>query len=372
MRLGLKAWWPLVLGLALVFTAGRVLADTEFPIIGGSGNDGFEDRCPGGEFLLGFNAQMGASMNMVQIVCTAVQHTTNPGQNVAVGQIYDGPLRGGRPGGGPVNPVCPNGEVLTGMLPDLTASGGTIKDVRLWCGDGSGKHDWIAPLFSPYDNPYANHYDGNAPPTAMWCPTGEAGIGVRGREGLDINAISLICGAFSAAPAPAPASSAPSGVGLMPSNGDILNSMMTGRPPPPPTTTAHVASNSGEPIKTTGRAAGSPPPPDTRPVSLFNGFWNVTSSQGGSFTLDVLLVAGTNMGVAITGSDASQKGDGHGHQIDVTHAEWTFAQPALGRGGAIDVTVTGDGSTFTGLGQATGGGAITWAGTKTTAPAAAH
>jgi hypothetical protein len=133
-----------------------------------------------------------------------------------------------------------------------------------------------------------------------------------------------------------------------------------------------VDGKSALPIKVTGRAAGSAPPPDTRPASLFDGTWNVTSSQGGSFTINVLLVNSTRMGVAISGSDASQKGDGSGRQIDTTHAEWNFTQPALGRGGTIDVTVTGNGSTFTGLGQATGGGAITWTGIKTTPPQPAH
>jgi len=133
-----------------------------------------------------------------------------------------------------------------------------------------------------------------------------------------------------------------------------------------------VDGKSALPIKVTGRAAGAPPPPDTRPPSLFNGTWTVTSSQGGSFTLGALLVNASNMGIALSSSDGSQKGDGSGRQIDATHAEWKFTQPGLGRGGTIDITLTGNGSTFTGLGQATGGGAITWTGTKTTPPQPAH
>jgi len=336
MLLELKAWRRLILGLALALAASMAFADTEFPIIGGAGNDGFEDRCPGGEYLLGFNAQMGASMNMVQIVCTAVQTTAIPGQDTRIGQLYDGPLRGGRDGGGPVVAFCDNGQVLTGMLPDMTASGGLIKDVRLWCGDGFGNHVWHAALMSPNDNPYVDQYHGKAPPTVMWCPTGEAGIGVRGREGLDVNAISLICGSFTA--------TAP---------------------------TVHVASNTGEPIKTTGRAAGSPPPLDTRPASLFTGDWTVTSAAMGTFDLNMLQITNPIIGAVGKDGAAADELDGHAQRHDANHATLTFTQTGLGRGGSVDITISADGDSFVGLGSLSTGQAITWQGARKPPPSAA-
>jgi hypothetical protein len=129
-----------------------------------------------------------------------------------------------------------------------------------------------------------------------------------------------------------------------------------------------IDGQSTKPIHVTGRAPGETPAPVTWPSSLFNGDWKVTSSQGGDFTLSLKLIQGSLMGAVIAGSDASQKGTGHGKQLDVTHAEVVFTQPGVSRGGTIDLTLTGDGSHFTGLGQGTAGGAITWTGTKIPAP----
>jgi hypothetical protein len=50
----------LFVGLIAMVLAGSAQAETDFPVIGGSGNGSFEDRCPPGQYLTGIKGRAGA------------------------------------------------------------------------------------------------------------------------------------------------------------------------------------------------------------------------------------------------------------------------------------------------------------------------
>jgi len=315
-------------------------------VIGGNGGGQFQLRCPAGEnYLAGLEVTTDERVSTVKLICG-----TRQGEAL-VSPVRVGPDQG-TVSGNRTSAICPIGGTVNDISVGADGNSGGIIGVwsiSLRCGNAHGQLGIGNPTYITLAG-FQQEGGLMSGPTETYgedeCPPTYVAKGVWGRSGLFIDAIGLICDWVPADP-----------------------------PPPPP---VHVAANAGEPIKITGRVAGQAPGPGP-PPSLFSNSWRVTPNQGGPFTLDLMLVNGTaatggNMGGAIVASDnPSDKGDMHGRQIDVTHAQLTFTQPANNRSGVIDLTVTGDGSTFTGLGQTADGKALTWQGTKTDPPPpAAH
>jgi hypothetical protein len=327
------------------------LAETDFPVIGGPGNGPFEDRCPPGEYLQGFTGFAGAWVNQIQIVCVRLGRSSATMQVGYVSQPYKGPPRGEFGEAAAVTVLCTRGQVITGIKPLMTDGNRQVKFIAMSCGDGEGKYDG-RPLFSgPNSNPAKDINLGPDRPQMQWCPAGEAGVGVRGRYGVDLNAISLICFKFDT---PETLTAAPSGFDSHLSGADAMfPGSLSARVAPPP------VSNAGQPIKVTG-AAGAPP----RPSSGFDGNWSVTSNLG-NFEIDLLLVNGQKMGAELKGNPGLNAG-AHGLQVDATHAQLTLNTNPQNHTGSLDLTLSSDGNLLAGTGTLSGF-AVTLQGTRMTA-----
>ena len=135
----------LVAGLAAMF-AGPAQAETNFPVIGGSGNGSFEDRCPAGQYLIGIRGHAGAWTDEVQIVCERI-YQPNPGDsplmsrnNLQLHNLYFGAPRGGG-GGGPISAFCPQSEVV-GLFPYMTDGNRQVKAFTLTCSAKNGSPEF--------------------------------------------------------------------------------------------------------------------------------------------------------------------------------------------------------------------------------------
>jgi hypothetical protein len=337
-------------GLMATLAASAATAETDFPVIGGPGNGPFEDRCPPGQYLQGFRGFAGLWVNQIQIVCVKVVRPSTTMQDGYMGKPYEGPPRGDF-GGGAVMVLCTRGQVITGILPVMTDGNRQVKFMALSCGDGEGKHDG-RPLFIGQNSDGSKDVNlGPDHPQKQWCPDGEAGVGVRGRYGMDLNAISLICFNFDT---PETLTAPQPGVDdqIFKAAQAMLPGDATARVSPPP------VSNAGMPIKVTGAGAATPP------TSGFDGNWSVTSNLG-NFEIDLLLVNGGKMGAELKGNPGLNAG-AHGLQVDATHAQLTLNTNPQNHTGSLNLTLSSDGNSLAGTGTLSGF-AVTLQGTRMTA-----
>ena len=114
------------------------------------------------------------------------------------------------------------------------------------------------------------------------------------------------------------------------------------------------------PIKVTGAGSGA----NQFPASSFPGDWTVTSSNMGSFELDMVQLSGSALFGDITNGSTVDKGTVRGIQSDAQHAQLTLKQPGLNRTGTINITVISDGNSFIASGTLSNGQTFTWQGTK--------
>jgi len=115
------------------------------------------------------------------------------------------------------------------------------------------------------------------------------------------------------------------------------------------------------PIKVTGVQSGGA---NRFPASPFPGGWAVTSSNMGSFELDMVQLTASGLFGEITNGSTLDKGTVRGTQSDSQHAQLTLKQPGLNRTGTINITVSSDGNSFTASGTLSNGQSFTWQGTK--------
>jgi len=328
----------LVVGLAAIF-AGPAQAETNFPVIGGSGNGSFEDRCPTGQYLMGIKGHAGAWTDEVQIVCQRIYGVPDQGDPSRMDRyyfdlhnLYLGAPRGGG-GGGLTSAFCPQSEVI-GLFPYMTDGNRQVKAFTLTC-NGKNGHAEFYVQFNVSRNTVSSNYNFHSDaPGRQRCPTGEVGVGVRGRYGQDVNAISLICDVFNVPP--------------------ITNAVLH------PNQSTPSPARSNLPIKVTGVQSGGA---NRFPASLFPGNWAVTSNMG-SFELDMVQLTASALFGEIANGNAVDKGTLRGTQSDSMHAQLTLKQPGRNRSGTISITVSSDGNSFTGSGTLSDGQPITWQGTK--------
>jgi hypothetical protein len=115
------------------------------------------------------------------------------------------------------------------------------------------------------------------------------------------------------------------------------------------------------PIKVTGAGSGGA---NRFPASSFPGDWTVTSSNMGSFELDMVQLTGSALFGEITNGSTLDKGTVRGTQSDSSHAQLTLKQPGLNRTGTVNITVISDGNSFIASGTLSNGQTFTWQGTK--------
>jgi hypothetical protein len=176
----------------------HAFAVTEFPPWGGPGGSPFHEVCPPGQYIVGARWRSGSWLDQISITCAPVDATG------LTGTQWHGSTFGGG-GGDPDEKSCPPGSIIRAGMPGKypkndynyarfidvscyrttssyapTSSGGAFTaGFRL----GS---NW--PAF-PGESVF-----GDVP---NYCPTGEAVIGIQGRAGLYVDAVALICGAFT-------------------------------------------------------------------------------------------------------------------------------------------------------------------------------
>ncbi len=320
-----------IIGVAAVLVAAPALAETNFPVIGGSGNGSFEDRCPAQQYLIAVQGRAGAWTDQVQIVCEPFwgnPSATRPGKIdwyfPGRDDRYFGPGRGGD-GGGVTNAHCDDEGTVIGLMAYMTDANRQVKFFDLSCKDWNDGNVTKVRFNLSSDGFKANLNERPDAPVFQGCPTGEVGIGIRGRYGQAVNAISLICGSFVTPPRPT----------------TVTNSAAPVPPPAPPS----------KPIKITGASNGGQPTP--WPTSPFNGTWTVTADHG-PFELQLMLVRGATMGGVISDGSPAEEGGLRGVVVDATHAQFIIAKDGHGRSGTLNVTLSSDGNSFTADGVLSG------------------
>jgi hypothetical protein len=193
----LRKLWLLV-GLTAALSAAQVLAETDWDPVGGPGNASFEDRCPAGQWLVSIRGRAGLWVNQVQIGCRPVTRSGVLGQANYVrlgGSIWYGPARGGG-GGGPTEASCYG--VIRGIWPHMEPANRQVKYIDMWCLNPTGRPAGGTATFNTFTDPGKDVNGGANQPIQEFCPPQDAAVGLRGRYGADVNAISLICVPFDA------------------------------------------------------------------------------------------------------------------------------------------------------------------------------
>jgi hypothetical protein len=155
------------------------VAGREFPPFGASGDAGFRDVCPPRQYLVGLRVRSGAWVDQMSITCAPLD------ADGTLGDLFQGPSRGGDTGGGPVVKTCNNG-IVTGMGLHMTAGNRQVREFVLNC------------ISAATYNNQGTISIGNSvaafPSIRQTCPSTEAAIGIQGRYGRHVNAVGLICG----------------------------------------------------------------------------------------------------------------------------------------------------------------------------------
>ena len=201
-RSGTHVQFMLILPLyLLVMVAGMssTVMATDLPIRGGNGGIEFTDTCPAGFYLVGFDGRNGAWIDQLATICApwlANQRT--------FGQVVTGSPHGTSQGGIFNRRICPTNRAISGLyiFP-------TIKDNRhepQFLGTVGVSCDNVAPPFLKLSTQMKGGFSfgcvgrpecGKGIVRETWtdhCPEGEIAVGIRGRAGLFLDALGLVCG----------------------------------------------------------------------------------------------------------------------------------------------------------------------------------
>jgi hypothetical protein len=181
----------------------------EFAPVGGSGDFSARDMCPDGQYLIGMKIRSGAWMDQISITCGPVK------PDGTIGAQWRGPVRGGN-GGGPSEGTCAASRIVSGLGLLFTEGNRQVLTIDLSCRSTTGpsrsnfRLGQEPPGFSRF------------PTEIQTCPDGEAATGIQGRYGQHVNALGLICGAFTQVVPTAPDAGA-AGAGCAGLSGDDLD-----------------------------------------------------------------------------------------------------------------------------------------------------
>lgn len=178
--------------LALGLLAAPVSAN-EFPLWQmGRGDYGFRDVCPQGTAIVGFHLRTGAWFDAIGVNCGTIL----PGGQTRV--MATGATHGGG-GGSPAEMMCENGQVVSALKFGESNDGKKLAKLVMWCKAVATGQVSDPIVFSGQEGHIYNR------PNYFQDCGGEAATGLKGRFGRDVNALGLICGPYT----PAPAGSAP-------------------------------------------------------------------------------------------------------------------------------------------------------------------
>lgn len=151
------------------------------------GGTRYDDLCPAGEALIGFDADLGASFDGITAVCGSVDLSCVAGGidlDVSAGTTLS--HRGGN--NNPASSRCPAGQLVVGM--DV-GWGGLIDNVRVRCAPITVDDEGIA-VGAASAQSWVNGAAGS--PGASDCAAGEVARGMVIRAGNSLDAIGLKCG----------------------------------------------------------------------------------------------------------------------------------------------------------------------------------
>jgi hypothetical protein len=172
--------------------------DQIMPPIGGPGGGQFFSRCPDGTVLAGFNLNVGDDVDAAGAVCRGVLST-----NIAGGNF--GLERFGGTGGGPYDLSCPGtAPAVVGI--DVGYEGVNtvvVNNIHVFCGAPMTNGPLTTYPTRVFDGAAIGRADngplqGTRPIPLNWgravCPAGLVAVGITGRSGRMLDALSLICG----------------------------------------------------------------------------------------------------------------------------------------------------------------------------------
>ncbi|NYH99947.1 CAP domain-containing protein [Cupriavidus plantarum] len=162
----------------------RLGSARDFAAVGAQGDFAARDACPAGQFLVGMRVRSGAWMDQISITCAPVA------PNGDVGAPWFGTTRGGN-GGGPSERTCGAGKIVGGIGLLFTDGNRQVLTIDVSCRSTTGNDRTTFRLGQ--EPPGFSRF----PTEIQTCPAGEAATGVQGRYGRHVNALGLLCGAFT-------------------------------------------------------------------------------------------------------------------------------------------------------------------------------
>jgi hypothetical protein len=176
---GMLAIWSL---LCFIATIPYAFAGKEFPPEGTNSGAPFREVCPPGQYMIGAHYRSGNWMDQISITCAPVDATGMTGPQ------WLGPPIGGN-GGSPNSQSCPPDFIITGGGILRNSGNHYVQMMDLACESTITKSTYPLSNVGTPSTVFPEVYQN--------CPPGEAVIGIHGRAGLYVDAIGLICGAFS-------------------------------------------------------------------------------------------------------------------------------------------------------------------------------
>jgi hypothetical protein len=184
-----------VAAVALLTVSNPAPARTIFPIKGGSGDAGFQDRCPANQYLIGLAGRAGLFVDRVQIICSPIL------PDGTHGTAYYGPPHGGT-GGAAQEFSCNANAFVSGVQFYYYQAHPKVFDVQLSCRTMQGQGTTLN-FGSPQGVSFVN--DNTA--ESQQCASDELASGLAGRYGTNVNALGLLCDASTTGSVPLPAPS---------------------------------------------------------------------------------------------------------------------------------------------------------------------
>jgi hypothetical protein len=205
-------WLPAAM-LFFVLSA-HAQTDVMLPPLGGPGGGQFVARCPQGQLLTGVELRTGDDVDAIKPICVAAYSTIS----VAELKPYPSTLAGANR-----QLVCtdrytppitiPLAPIVIGMYVRSEGKTEVVNNIHLFCGtagpergqsaeiQGAIIKNELEPPTVRFDGP-PNDYPGRE--STQQCPSNLVAVGIHGRSGIWLDAVSLICGVPTLTPKAAP------------------------------------------------------------------------------------------------------------------------------------------------------------------------
>ena len=189
-----------IIAVLLVIIAGPTFAQHQqvLPPIGGPGGGAFQAACVRGEILVGVELRVGDDVDAIRPVCATPTSPTNISYSIGRGSFYGGDS------GRPSTLTCPAAAPAVNGI-EVGYEGQVhviINNVHLFCSLALPDQPLTNYPSQVFDGPAIIETDhdlfkaSEAVPLKFgraWCPPGLVAVGVTGRSGSWLDALSLIC-----------------------------------------------------------------------------------------------------------------------------------------------------------------------------------